>query len=334
MPLQVSREAMARSICPSGSSLSSAAISRHGRLQRGDRLRADRRDEFVGADASSGRRHPSARRSAAVGGARRASCWAWAAAGDGSTGCIGVAGGSRPAAAAAGADCTSTGAGFAAAIGSGAAACAACGKLASSTVEASAPMRSIRIGPRCDVPRGAAGNQRLAGELVGAERRQRFQAEESCLSVRRGVHQVAVAREERDRLRRRRCSAGARVRRAAILAPTELGRDHQDGRRAVFQTDRASRRTTARAQASRRNRAAVRAAAARRAAEVPAIRAICSAAVPLGSMTWPASAAGEAASKIAAAAVGLAHSTRVASALHSQAGSALVACAANLGSRR
>ena len=66
---------------------------------------------------------------------------------------------------------------------------------------------------------------------------------------------------------------------------------------------------------------------------VPAMRAICNAALPLGSMVWPASAAGEATSN-AAAAVGFAHSTRVASALHSQAGSALVACAANFGSRR
>ena len=66
---------------------------------------------------------------------------------------------------------------------------------------------------------------------------------------------------------------------------------------------------------------------------VPAMRAICSAAVPLGSMAWPASAAGEATSKIAAA-VGLTHSTRVASALHSQAGSALVACAVSFGSRK
>ena len=52
-----------------------------------------------------------------------------------------------------------------------------------------------------------------------------------------------------------------------------------------------------------------------------------------GSITWPASAAGEATSKIAAA-IGLAHSTRVASTLQSQAGRAPVACPANRGSRR
>jgi hypothetical protein len=65
----------------------------------------------------------------------------------------------------------------------------------------------------------------------------------------------------------------------------------------------------------------------------PASRAICSAAVPLGSMTCPATAADDGASKIAAA-VALAQRMRVASALHSHAGSALVACVINRGSRR
>ena len=66
---------------------------------------------------------------------------------------------------------------------------------------------------------------------------------------------------------------------------------------------------------------------------VPASRAICSAAEPLGSIVWPVSADGEAALKIAAA-VGLPHRMRVASALHSHAGTWLVAYSASRGSLR
>ena len=66
---------------------------------------------------------------------------------------------------------------------------------------------------------------------------------------------------------------------------------------------------------------------------VPASRAICSAAEPLGSMVWPVSAADDAALKIAAAA-GLPHRMRVASALHSHAGMSPVAYGARRGSLR
>ena len=194
-------------------------------------------------------------------------------------------------------------------------------------------MRSSAIGPRCDVPEArpatSASPASVSAPSAASDFRPSRRASAAGVACIRSppAEKNAIGVVDAD------AAAGAPVRRAAIpRRPASVASTRMAGVRSSSIDPRAGAHQRAR-RIARRSRAAVPAAAARRAAACR--RCARSAARRCLWDRWCGRRARPAKRhRTTAAAVGFAHSTRVASALHSQAGSALVACAANFGSRR
>ena len=187
-------------------------------------------------------------------------------------------------------------------------------------------------GPGRDVAFGAAVERCLARELLGAERDQVELSPKRSLRRRHGLDQLAIGGKNRRRPLEIREQPLRAIGQAKVSAGA-FGRNHQHGGRIVGQRDaraktdqRAAEAGAETAQPFEPRRAALR----QRAGQPRDLRGGRMLGFEAG---WRQAPPGEAASKIAAA-IGLAHRTRVASVLHSHTGDGLRAWAASRGSVR
>ena len=203
--------------------------------------------------------------------------------------------------------------------------------VASSTVDVSMPIRSSAMVPRSIapfdfVPASAAAASGIALSALSEGRLPRIASAAGVACMNSPWPEKIASASSEPVSSRFACSASESFGPAASVATTRIaGVRSASMMRAQLQSSAPPKRPP-----NPRRRSSLGAAPC---GSVPASRAICSAAEPLGSIVWPVSADGEAALKIAAA-VGLPHRMRVASALHSHTGTWLVAYSASRGSLR